>query len=165
MHEPPQLAPFDSEEQRLYSKRPSDVWSPRPISKAKPHHPPDKPHSRLLYHKPCPFGHHPDLMTISEGRNIDGMVNQQVCLAANLFHHDGVVQQPQYKRCHPNSPIHLPLHPHPEILKLLCSGSLPSQTHSWPWLHPDILCMKIQNRIGDDGSLGRVQHPRRKWST
>ena len=32
MLKPPQLAPFETKEQRLYSELPPDVWAPQPIS-------------------------------------------------------------------------------------------------------------------------------------
>lgn len=55
MPEPPQLAPFDQQEQQLYSKIPPEVWAQPPFRGS--------------------FSHHPDFMTIVEGCNINQWVN------------------------------------------------------------------------------------------
>lgn len=53
----------------------------------KPSHP---PHFSRLYPQPCPFGRQPEFMAIVEGRDVDGPVNRELPLAAQLFlHHNG----------------------------------------------------------------------------
>ncbi|KAI3375839.1 hypothetical protein L3Q82_004112 [Scortum barcoo] len=59
MPEPPQLAPLDVEEQRLYSEPLADVRAPHPISKAKPRHSTKKTHVCRLYPRSHSFGHLP----------------------------------------------------------------------------------------------------------
>ncbi|XDV11088.1 hypothetical protein PO909_000118 [Leuciscus waleckii] len=57
MPEPPQLAPLDVEEQRLYSELlPSDRAS-HPLSNGSPSHPVENAHFGHLYPGSCPFGH------------------------------------------------------------------------------------------------------------
>ena len=57
-------------------------------------------------------GHYPELMTIGEGRNVDRLVNRELCLSAQLpLHHDGSVQSPHYCRRRTDPPVDLPLHP------------------------------------------------------
>ncbi|KAK3573583.1 hypothetical protein QTP86_028178 [Hemibagrus guttatus] len=67
MPEPPQLPPFDVEEQRLYSKLLPGDRAPYPISKGAPHHPTEEAHFGRLYPGSYPFGHDPELMTIGFG--------------------------------------------------------------------------------------------------
>ena len=55
-----------SEEQRLYSELPLDVWAPHPISKAEPSHPTKEAHFGRLYPRSHSSGHYPKLMTIGE---------------------------------------------------------------------------------------------------
>ncbi|KAK3516543.1 hypothetical protein QTP70_021740 [Hemibagrus guttatus] len=62
--EPPQLAPFDVEEQRLYSELLPGDRAPYSISKGSPCHPTEETHFGLLYPGSCPFSHDPKLMTI-----------------------------------------------------------------------------------------------------
>ncbi|KAF7653624.1 hypothetical protein LDENG_00080760, partial [Lucifuga dentata] len=69
--EPPQLTPFDAEEQRLYSESLPDVQASHPVPESEPRHPMEEPHFRRLYPRSCPFGHYPEIMTIGEDRNID----------------------------------------------------------------------------------------------
>ncbi len=72
---PPQLALFDAKEQWLYFELPPDVQSPHPISKAEPSHPTEETHYSHSYPLSHPFSHDPQLMTIGEGWNIDGLIN------------------------------------------------------------------------------------------
>ncbi|KAK3532034.1 hypothetical protein QTP86_003478 [Hemibagrus guttatus] len=67
MPEPPQLPPFDAEEQRLYSELLLGDRAPYPISKGAPRHPTEEAHFGRLYPGPYPFGHDPELMTIGVG--------------------------------------------------------------------------------------------------
>ena len=76
MPEPPQLAPLDVEEQRLYSESLPDVQAPHPISKAEPGHPAEETHFSRLYLRSRSFGHYPKFMTIGEGWNVDRPVNR-----------------------------------------------------------------------------------------
>ncbi|KAK3514739.1 hypothetical protein QTP70_029689 [Hemibagrus guttatus] len=71
MPEPPQLPPFDVEEQRLYSELLPGDRAPYPISKGAPRHPTEEAHFGRLYLGSYPFGHDPELMTIGESRNVD----------------------------------------------------------------------------------------------
>ncbi|KAK3512968.1 hypothetical protein QTP70_033400 [Hemibagrus guttatus] len=66
MPEPPQLPPFDVEEQRLYSELLPGDRAPYPISKGALRHPTEKTHFGRLYLGSYPFGHDPELMTIVE---------------------------------------------------------------------------------------------------
>ncbi|KAK3546342.1 hypothetical protein QTP70_025750 [Hemibagrus guttatus] len=65
MPEPPQLPPFDVEEQRLYSELLPGGRAPHPISKGAPRHPTEEAHFGRLYPGSYPFGHDPELMTIA----------------------------------------------------------------------------------------------------
>ncbi|KAK3558937.1 hypothetical protein QTP86_000063 [Hemibagrus guttatus] len=71
MPEPPQLPPFDVEEQRLYSELLPGDRAPYPISKGAPRHPTEEAHFGCLYPGSYLFGHDPELMTIGESRNVD----------------------------------------------------------------------------------------------
>ncbi|KAK3516868.1 hypothetical protein QTP70_027074 [Hemibagrus guttatus] len=64
MPEPPQLPPFDVEEQRLYSELLPGDRAPYPISKGAPRHPTEEAHFGRLYSGSYPFGHDPELMAI-----------------------------------------------------------------------------------------------------
>ncbi|KAK3506303.1 hypothetical protein QTP70_017471, partial [Hemibagrus guttatus] len=64
MPEPPQLPPFDVEEQRLHSELLPGDRDPYPISKGAPRHPTEEVHFGRLYPGSYPFGHDPELMTI-----------------------------------------------------------------------------------------------------
>ncbi|KAK3540124.1 hypothetical protein QTP70_026453 [Hemibagrus guttatus] len=64
MPEPPQLSPFDVEEQRLYSELLPGDRAPYPTSKGAPRHPTEEAHFGRLYPRSYPFGHDPELMTI-----------------------------------------------------------------------------------------------------
>ncbi|KAK3570563.1 hypothetical protein QTP86_022515 [Hemibagrus guttatus] len=64
MPEPPQLPPFDVEEQRLYSELLPGDRAPYSISKGAPRHPTVEAHFCRLYLGSYPFGHDPELMTI-----------------------------------------------------------------------------------------------------
>ncbi|MEQ2256329.1 hypothetical protein ILYODFUR_023140 [Ilyodon furcidens] len=59
MPEPPQLAPLDVEEQRLYSEPLPDGRAPHPISKGVPGHPTEEAHFSRLYLGSRSFGHDP----------------------------------------------------------------------------------------------------------
>ncbi|KAK3548823.1 hypothetical protein QTP70_020713 [Hemibagrus guttatus] len=63
MPEPPQLPPFDVEEQRLYSELLPGDRAPYPISKGAPRHSTEEAHFGRLYLGSYPFGHDPELMT------------------------------------------------------------------------------------------------------
>ena len=63
MPEPPQLAPLNAEEQRLYSEPLPDIQALQPISKAKPSHPVKEAHLDYLYSRAHTFGHYQELMT------------------------------------------------------------------------------------------------------
>ncbi|MEQ2300449.1 hypothetical protein AMECASPLE_025545 [Ameca splendens] len=78
MPEPPQLAPLDVEEQRLYSEPLPDGRAPHPISKGVPGHPMEEAHFSRLYPESHSFGHDPKSMAIGEGRNVDRPVNQEL---------------------------------------------------------------------------------------
>ncbi|MEQ2287566.1 hypothetical protein AMECASPLE_013917 [Ameca splendens] len=71
MTEPPQLAPLDVEEKRLYSELLPDGRAPHPISKGVPGHPAEEAHFSRLYPRSRSFGHDPKFITIGEGRNVD----------------------------------------------------------------------------------------------
>ncbi|KAK3520905.1 hypothetical protein QTP86_002397 [Hemibagrus guttatus] len=66
MPEPPQLPPFDVEEQRLYPKLLPGDRAPYPISKGAPRHPTEEAHFGRLYPGSYPFGHDTELMTIGD---------------------------------------------------------------------------------------------------
>ncbi|KAK3566605.1 hypothetical protein QTP86_001083 [Hemibagrus guttatus] len=66
MPEPPQLSPFDVEEQRLYSKLLPGNRAPYPIFKGAPRHPSEEAHFGRLYPGSYPFGHDPEFMTIDQ---------------------------------------------------------------------------------------------------
>ncbi|KAK3543486.1 hypothetical protein QTP70_023211, partial [Hemibagrus guttatus] len=61
MPEPPQLPPFDVEEQRLYSELLPGDRAPYPISKGAPRHATEEAHFGRLYPGSYPFGHDPEL--------------------------------------------------------------------------------------------------------
>ena len=69
MPEPPQLAPLDVEEQRLYSELLQGDRAPHPVSKGAPCHPAEE--TLFLSYLSYSFGHDPKFMTIDEGRNVD----------------------------------------------------------------------------------------------
>ncbi len=71
MPEPPQLAPLDVEELRLYFELLPSDRAPHSISKGALSHPVGKAHFGRLYLGSCPFGHDPQLITIGESRNVD----------------------------------------------------------------------------------------------
>ncbi|KAK3533046.1 hypothetical protein QTP70_006603 [Hemibagrus guttatus] len=60
MPEPPQLPPFDVEEQRLYSELLPGDRAPHPISKGAPCHPTEEAHFGRLYPGSYPFGQDPE---------------------------------------------------------------------------------------------------------
>ncbi|MEQ2246496.1 hypothetical protein ILYODFUR_039109 [Ilyodon furcidens] len=82
MPEPPQLAPFNVEEQRLYSEPLPDGRAPHPISKGVPGHPTEEAHFSRLYPGSRSFGRDPKLMAIGEDRNVDRPVGKS---RASLF--------------------------------------------------------------------------------
>ncbi|KAK3511436.1 hypothetical protein QTP70_008680 [Hemibagrus guttatus] len=65
MPEPPQLSPFDVEEQRLYSELLPGDSAPYPISKGAHCHPTEETHFGCLYPGSYPFGNDPEFMTIA----------------------------------------------------------------------------------------------------
>ncbi|KAK3514861.1 hypothetical protein QTP70_033796 [Hemibagrus guttatus] len=70
--EPPQLPPFDVEEQRLYSELLPGDRAPYPISKGAPRHPTEEAHFGRLYPGSYPFSHDLELMTIGRfDREVD----------------------------------------------------------------------------------------------
>ncbi|KAK3517186.1 hypothetical protein QTP70_000829 [Hemibagrus guttatus] len=71
MPEPPQLPPFNVEEQHLYSELLPGDRAPYPIPKGVPCHPTEEAHFGHLYPGSYPFSHDPELMTIGESRNVD----------------------------------------------------------------------------------------------
>ncbi|XDV13813.1 hypothetical protein PO909_002140 [Leuciscus waleckii] len=71
MPEPPQLAPLDVEEQRLYSELLPSDRAPHPISKGSPSHPAEKAHFGHLYPGSCLFDHDPQLSP-GELENVSG---------------------------------------------------------------------------------------------
>ena len=71
MPKPPQLAPLDVKEQRLYSELLPGDRAPHPISKGAAHHPVEETHFSRLYPGSYSFGHDPKFMAIGEGRNVD----------------------------------------------------------------------------------------------
>ncbi|KAK3538817.1 hypothetical protein QTP86_015944 [Hemibagrus guttatus] len=75
--EPPQLPPFDVEEQRLYSELLPGDRAPYPISKGAPRHPTEEAHFGRLYPGSYPFSHDLELMTIGlwflYGRRVSGI--------------------------------------------------------------------------------------------
>ncbi|KAK3541074.1 hypothetical protein QTP86_012309 [Hemibagrus guttatus] len=77
MPEPPQLPPFDVEEQRLYSELLLGDRAPYPISKGVPRHPTEEAHFGRLYPGSYPFGHDPELMTIGKGRELADMMERR----------------------------------------------------------------------------------------
>ncbi|KAK3560234.1 hypothetical protein QTP86_002183 [Hemibagrus guttatus] len=142
MPEPPQLLPFDVEEQRLYSELLPGDRAPYPISKETPHHPTEEAHFGRLYPGSYLFG--PELMTIGESRNVDLLVNRELCLLAQLLlHHNRPVHRPYYCcRCTDPS-VNLTIHPSltrkqdPEILKFLhLRKDLPSNLEGASHLFP-----------------------------
>ncbi|KAK3527484.1 hypothetical protein QTP86_023019, partial [Hemibagrus guttatus] len=119
MPEPPQLPPFDVEEQRLYSELLPGDRAPYPISKGAPCHPTEEAHFGRLYPGSYPFGHDPELMAID--RYID----------------------PHYCCCCTDPSVNLTIHPSltreqdPEILKLLhLRKDLPSNLKGASHLFP-----------------------------
>uniref|UniRef100_A0A3P9CS76 Uncharacterized protein n=1 Tax=Maylandia zebra TaxID=106582 RepID=A0A3P9CS76_9CICH len=67
MPEPPQLAPFDVEQQLLYSEPLPDGRTSHPISKGEASHPSEEAHFCRLYPRSRSFGHYPQLVAIGEG--------------------------------------------------------------------------------------------------
>ena len=49
-------------------------------------------HFGCLHPRSCSFGHYPKLMTIGEGRNVDRLVNRDLCLSAQLPFHPSRVR-------------------------------------------------------------------------
>ncbi|MEQ2163244.1 hypothetical protein GOODEAATRI_028202 [Goodea atripinnis] len=84
MPEPPQLAPLDVEEGRLYSELLPDGRAPHPITKGVPSHPTEEAHFSRLYPGSRSFVHGPKFMAIGEGRNVDRPVNQELRFSAQL---------------------------------------------------------------------------------
>ncbi|KAK3566086.1 hypothetical protein QTP86_025538 [Hemibagrus guttatus] len=78
MPEPPQLPPFDVEEQRLYSELLPGDRAPYPISKGAPCHPTEEAHFGRLYPGSYPFGHDPELMTIGSVPERHAMLQRRV---------------------------------------------------------------------------------------
>ena len=110
MPEPPQLAPLDVEEQRLYSELLPGDRAPHPISKGAPCHPAEETcFSRLGSYS---FGHDPKFMAIGEGRNVDLPVNRELRLLIQLsLHHDRPIQRLHYCGHCSDLPANLTFHP------------------------------------------------------
>ena len=126
MPKPPQLAPLDVEEQRLYSELLPGDRAPHPISKGVPHHPAEETHFGRLYQGSYSFSHDLKFMTIGEGRNVDWLVDRDFCLLAQLsLHHNRPIQQPHSCSCCTDPLVNLVLHrsltreQNSKILKLL----------------------------------------------
>lgn len=61
------------------------------LSKWEVGHPPKKRHFRRLCLGSCPFRHHPQVMSIGEGWNVDWLVNRKPRLPTQLsLHHDSI---------------------------------------------------------------------------
>ena len=82
MSKPPQLAPFDVKKQGLYSELPPDVRTFHPISKAEPGQSTEEAHFGHLYPQSHSFCHYLELMTIGEGWNINGLLNEELWLTS-----------------------------------------------------------------------------------
>ncbi len=80
MHEPPQLAYFNAEAQRLCSKSLLDVRASHLVYQGQPRHPVEK--IVRFYLESRSFGHYPELMTIGEVWNIDWLVYLELRLQA-----------------------------------------------------------------------------------
>ncbi|KAL3969276.1 trafficking protein particle complex subunit 9 [Sarotherodon galilaeus] len=65
MPKPPQLAPFDVEEQRLYSVPLPHGRTSHPISRVEASHPSEEAHFRLMYSRSHSFSHYPQLVAIA----------------------------------------------------------------------------------------------------
>ncbi|KAL3970244.1 alcohol-forming fatty acyl-CoA reductase [Sarotherodon galilaeus] len=132
MPEPPQLAPFDVEEQRLYSEPLPDGRTSHPISKGEASHPSEEAHFCRLYPRSRSFGHYPQLVAIGEGRDVDRPLP---------LHHDGPVQRPHHcsRSTNPSVDLRLPSpitrEQDPEILELLHLGQELIPDPEWA-LHP-----------------------------
>ena len=122
MPKPPQLAPFHTEEQRLYSESLPDGRASHPISEWDPSHPAEKTHFSHLYPQSYSFGHDPSLMTIGEGRDKDWPVDRELCLLAQLPFSS-----------QPCGEAHATPHP---LLWLSGQSHSPLSSHSWtkPWV-------------------------------
>ncbi|KAK3567837.1 hypothetical protein QTP86_027362, partial [Hemibagrus guttatus] len=77
MPEPPQLPPFNVEEQRLCSELLPGDRAPYPISKGAPRHPTEEAHFGCLYPGSYPFGHDPELIIIGKGRELADMMERR----------------------------------------------------------------------------------------
>ncbi|MEQ2198066.1 hypothetical protein XENOCAPTIV_007241 [Xenoophorus captivus] len=67
-------------------------------------HPAEETHFSCLYVGSCSSGHDPKFIFIGEGRNIDRLVNRELCLSAQLFlYHNGLeadqATKPKRKIC------------------------------------------------------------------
>lgn len=61
------------------------------LSKREVGHPPKKRHYRRLYLGSCPFSHHPQVMSVGEGWNVDWLVNRKPRLPTQLsLHHNSI---------------------------------------------------------------------------
>ncbi|MED6253340.1 hypothetical protein ATANTOWER_027092 [Ataeniobius toweri] len=110
MPKPPQLAPLDMEEQRLYSKPLPDGQAPHPISKGVPGNPAEEANFSPLYPGSRSFGHDPKFMAKGESRNVDRPVNRELRFSAQLsLHHNALAQHPHYcgsrSVCRPPAPF------------------------------------------------------------
>lgn len=104
MPKTPHLGPPNAEEQQLYFEPLPDVWAPHPISKAESSPPKEEAHSCCLYLWPCSFSHCVQLVTIGEGWDVDGPVNWELYLKAQLsLRHNGLGAHLYYCWCCPNA--------------------------------------------------------------
>jgi len=88
-----------------------DVRTPYPVSKAEPSHPTEETHFSRLYPQSHSFGHYPELVSIGEGWDVDGPINQELRLPAHLClspRRSGAL--PHHCRSNTKLPIDLTLH-------------------------------------------------------
>ncbi|TWW67223.1 hypothetical protein D4764_02G0002640 [Takifugu flavidus] len=173
MPEPPQLTPFDVEKQQFYSELLPDIRASHPISKAEPSHPAEETHFSRLYPRSRSFGHHPTLMAI------DPEILELLHLGQDLLSDP---QKALYlfraRTMDSNLEVlsRIPAASHsvanrPRICwRSLLDGTRttassakssdeiirpPNWTPSTPWLHLEILSIKVMNRTGDKGQPWR----------
>ncbi|KAK3558536.1 hypothetical protein QTP86_019007 [Hemibagrus guttatus] len=90
MPKPPQLPPFDVEEQRFYSELLPGDRAPYPISKGAPHHPTEEAHFGHLYPGSYPFGHDPELMTIGRKPHCSSCIRGSTNRADSPLQYSGI---------------------------------------------------------------------------
>ncbi|MEQ2289434.1 hypothetical protein AMECASPLE_032975 [Ameca splendens] len=119
--------------------------APHPISKRVPGHPTEEAHFSRLYPGSRSGSHDPNFRTISEGRNVNRPVNQELRFSAQLsLHHNGPAQRPNYCDSCTDPSVDLPLHSSltreqdPKILELL---------HLSQELHSNLNCEPPQRML------------------